>query len=746
MNKTNPLIKKYGKEKRWVNYSLMPREGRITKIPFSPITKKNASSMKASDWGTFKEALEVNKDQIGIVFTEEKLLLGIDIDHCLNDNQIEHEQKEQIVQLLIESDTYTEISPSKTGLHLYFGLTGPLGLEANRSGNFECYTQGRYFTVTGNSYKEEKDVRTITQEEALCLLKIIGYPWSKHSDESISKIESISTKQKLSDSGGSKKINLDSETILKKMFSSQNGEKIKNLYVGDTSEYKKDSSSADMALLAHLAFWTRRNAQQMEEIWLASPLGKREKTLTRKDYRDRSIQKAIDNCKEIYESSSMKIETQMNQEAPELNLLFSTYKGEKIFTQNTENICRILRSHPKFKDRFRYDAFKNTFEFAFLNPVQVNFIWRDFQDHDTIDIQTEISILFPCFAKVGKEMIYDAIIKVSKENEIDSAMDWVKTLQWDNTLRLDTWLSKTYSVVDDVYHRAVASNWFKGLVKRLIEPGCKFDHVLVLEGEQGIKKSTSLAILGSPFPNANWHVETAMSTDNKDFFMQFQGKAIIEFSEGETLSRTEVKRMKAIITMQFDKFRPPYGRMSVDFPRRCVFAMTTNQEEYLKDETGNRRWLPVACIGIANIDWLKENIKQLYAEAYYRITILKETVWEFPEEEMRLAQNSRRIHDPNEDNIAHWYFNKLKPLDREVGITTYQVFRDVYCNGMTPQKGLDKFTEMAIAGVLRDSLKLDNRRKMVDGVQGKRWFASVLTKQGALPIPETEEEKVYNSF
>ena len=198
------------------------------------------------------------------------------------------------------------------------------------------------------------------------------------------------------------------------------------------------------------------------------------------------------------------------------------------------------------------------------------------------------------------------------------------------------------------------------MVKRIVFPGCKFDYVLVLEGEQGIKKSMSLAVLGG-----NWHSETTMSTDNKDFFMQFAGKAIIEFSEGETLSRTEVKRMKAIITVQSDRYRVPFDRMTQDFPRRCVFAMTTNQSEYLKDETGNRRWLPVAVVAEeANIEWLQANRDQLFAEAYSRV-LAGEKIYEFPKEETERQQAARMIHDPNADLVAEWYYNELRIEERE---------------------------------------------------------------------------------
>lgn len=415
-----------------------------------------------------------------------------------------------------------------------------------------------------------------------------------------------------------------------------------------------------------------------------------------------------------------------------IDLLFTIKKTKdketKVFTLNTENICRVLNQHESFAGTIRYDKFSNQIE------IKENNIWREFGVGDEIVIQTKISILFQCFGNVNKQMVFDAIVKVARDNSIDSAIDYLKSITWDNTARLDHWLAHTYGVPDDEYHRSVASNWLKGLVKRLVVPGSKFDYVLVLEGEQGAKKSSSLGVLGG-----DWHVETAMSTDNKDFFMQFPGKAIIEFSEGETLSRTEVKRMKAIITMQKDRYRLPYARTTQDFPRRCVFAMTTNDNEYLKDETGNRRWLPVATIfPEANIDWLTENRDQLFAEAYHRVITLRETTYEFPKEETREAQDSRMVTDPNTDLVAEWYYTTLTDTDRANGITAHQVFSQcLHKNwGGAPMK---KWEEMMIINILKKSLKLNKKRMMVNGAQANRWFGEEAIIPTATQIELTEQ-------
>jgi len=400
-----------------------------------------------------------------------------------------------------------------------------------------------------------------------------------------------------------------------------------------------------------------------------------------------------------------------------LNLLYVEKAKQRVYTMCTENICRILRVHKVSIAGLRYDEFRNLYEIKFISKD-----WRAIDDQDAVTIQTKISIQYEFFQKVGKEMVRDAIVQVANENTYDSAKDYIKAIKWDETPRLESWLTQTYGVSEDIYHKAVGPIWLKGLVKRIVDPGCKFDYVLVLEGEQGSKKSTSLSILGR-----DWHVETTMGTENKDFFMQFQGKAIIEFSEGETLSRTEVKRMKAIITTQVDTFRPPYGRVTKDFPRRCVFAMTTNQNEYLKDETGNRRWLPVTLqLPQANIEWLKENRDQLLAEAYHRVVVLEEDVYNLPQQETIFQQSLRRVLDPNSDRIVNWYFNDLTDAHREAGITTEQVYKDCLNNGFT-SRPKSRADDMSIASVLREVLKLEKKQVMIEYVRMYRYYETNAT-------------------
>ena len=275
-------------EKIWVNWKYEKTDkGELTKVPYSALITGKASSTNPDTWARY-DSLNLNMG-IGIMFPLDHTILGVDIDHCLEKDTttIIHEEKETIVNFLIEADTYTEISPSKTGVHLWFKLSDSFIPEVKKHAPYEMYTSGRYFTVTNSPYKEPKPIRTISSKEAVTLLSILGYPWVR--DVGTHVMPPISVQSVLED-----------QILLDKMFSSKNGPSIKKLYDGDITQHNNDHSSADMALCSHLVFWTQGNATQIERLWLKSPLSARDKTSIRKDYRQRTITNAIRGCSEFY--------------------------------------------------------------------------------------------------------------------------------------------------------------------------------------------------------------------------------------------------------------------------------------------------------------------------------------------------------------------------------------------------------------------------------------------------------------
>jgi predicted P-loop ATPase len=171
--------------------------------------------------------------------------------------------------------------------------------------------------------------------------------------------------------------------------------------------------------------------------------------------------------------------------------------------------------------------------------------------------------------------------------------NWLNSLSWDGNERLDTWLSTYLDAEDNDYTRAVGRKFLLGAVARAMEPGCKMDSLLVLEADQGDHKSTACQILGG-----EWYMD-GLGSENKldrDACMAMGMSWIVELAEiDEHIRGGANSRLKNFISRQVDTYKPPYGRALLRVPRSCVFIGTTNCDAYLRDPTGNRRYLPVRC-------------------------------------------------------------------------------------------------------------------------------------------------------
>ena len=386
--------------------------------------------------------------------------------------------------------------------------------------------------------------------------------------------------------------------------------------------------------------------------------------------------------------------------------------GKKVYNRCTENVLRILNAHPDLKDRFRFDKWTQKMEIKKGNR------WFDLTDEDYVPIQCAISAMYAQFRLLSKPMTIDAVNEACQANSYDSAIDYVRGIEWDGFGRIDSWLEKAYGCQQTEYHKAVGANFFKGIVKRIIQPGCKFDTVMIVEGKQGCGKSTSLSIIAG-----KWYLETTASADSKDFFTQFKGKLLIEFSEGEILSRSDTKKMKAIISTAVDTYRVSYGRIDKDYPRRCVFTMTTNQENYLKDETGNRRFLPVVVENeMVDLDWIKRNRDQMFAEALNRVEILEESVHEYPREEAEKLQKEKMEENPFHTRVQEWSENPKKygvEFDAEnAGITVSDVWE--YALGGNISR-LGKAESAKIIMALKN-LGYESKKLQISGIRKWRWF------------------------
>lgn len=663
-------------------------KGKPTKVPYR-ISGTKASTTDSSSWSTYEDAVKYRSKFDGIGFCFDGSVLGVDLDHVLKDGNM----SKSVEEFIHQANTYTEISPSKNGLHLLFNLTEPLTLDAHKKRNddgtvFECYTEKRFFTYTEDPYKD-LPVRTIDAVEALELLSLLGYPWKvSQSHRSVGTLaQEVVT-------------HTDAE-VLQLMFESKNGKEVQALYLGDTSKYNNDLSSADMALCNHLAFWTRKNFEQIERLWMGSPLGQREKTSKRSDYRNATVQHAIDITKEVYTPKKI-LSSYTTSDFVGMTLRRSR---SGIPYNDTTNALIALKGHQKYASTIKYN----------LWTLDIEYNGAAITEKDIYDIQYFLQYEVGLNG-ITKAIVYEAIQKQAFDNQYDEARDWLDGLKWDGVSRLPAWLHKSCGVDADEYFAAIGQQWMCGMVRRMVEPGCVFDYVLTLVGDQGIGKTSFFRIIGG-----KWYKSHTENVDNKDFMLKLRGACLIDLDEGATLSRSDSIKIKSVITGVVDEYRAPYDRVTQKYPRRFVFSMSTNDVEPFRDLTGNRRYWVVRAPSTINFSWLEENRDQLFAEAYHLIKSGAKLL-DVPMDVAQQLQDETTMKDEWFNPIMAWMWEKEKYRkgDEEFSVS----IRDIYegALGGTEIHRMDTRTEMKIGNILRNDLKMIKKRTRASGARQNRFF------------------------
>ncbi|KDO00823.1 VapE domain-containing protein [Pseudomonas donghuensis] len=251
--------------------------------------------------------------------------------------------------------------------------------------------------------------------------------------------------------------------------------------------------------------------------------------------------------------------------------------------------------------------------------------------------------------RVKATHVIEAVSVVAHDNAFHPVREYLAKLEWDRVPRLGVWLHKILGVTLNDYSAKVGKRWMISAVARVMRPGCKADTVMILEGAQGAGKSTAMSILGG-----QWFMDTPFTLGDKDAFQAIRGKWIVELGELDSFNKAESTKAKQFFSASTDTYRESYGRRTSDVPRQCVFVGTTNQDEYLKDATGNRRYWPVACIKV-DLDKLREVRDQLWAEAMF--CYLAGDIWWVTREEEEMfskEQEERFVVDEWEGPILEW--------------------------------------------------------------------------------------------
>lgn len=302
--------------------------------------------------------------------------------------------------------------------------------------------------------------------------------------------------------------------------------------------------------------------------------------------------------------------------APEAGRKWIYVRGG-VLAANLTNTITLLRSTPQWQGIVSFDEFANSIHLAGTPPwatIPLDQPWSEYDNNLATDWvqQNELN--------VSRDTVAAAVWTIAHDRAFHPVRQYLERCRWDGTPRLDGWATTYLGVAptwrsgpNDIqlpgYVETVAARWMISAVARVMQPGCKADCALILEGPQDRKKSTALRTLADP-----WFTDDFSEFGTKDAAIETAGVWIIELAELDSINRADTSKIKSFMSRQIDRYRAPYAQFPTSQPRQCIFAGSVNHQEYLKDETGGRRFWPLRCRRI-DIDALARDRDQLWAEA-----------------------------------------------------------------------------------------------------------------------------------
>jgi len=347
------------------------------------------------------------------------------------------------------------------------------------------------------------------------------------------------------------------------------------------------------------------------------------------------------------------------------------------YTQDRLNLRTVLSMDPRWRGQLWLDAAR---EIVMVGDDRAS-------DVSAVDIANWCAENYD-WRTLPVATVIEAISSVAHENRKDPLREMVEGATWDGEPRIDTWLERSICAEKRPHARKIARRWLIQAAARALDPGCQADTVLVLVGPQGCGKSTLLRLLAGD----DWFSDTVFDMGSKDRFVAINSAWIYEVAELASFRRSRSDSIKAFISSRQDNYRAPFARSMTVHDRRTVIVATTNEDEFLSDSTGSRRFWPVRVSGPLDRAWIASNRLQLIAEAAQAYRAGERWYLDGDEDADRVAASEdHEEQDPWHDEVLAWAIAKPDPITAAMAL--------VDCLGM-PRDRLTKSDQMRIGRIL----------------------------------------------
>jgi putative DNA primase/helicase len=611
-------------------------EVKLNKIPIDPQTLNSADTTDPLTWGTYEaclEALPVALEEwqyeagaayrgggLGFVFAADDPYAGVDLDGCVDQGtgRIAAWAQTHVDTLA----SYTEITPSGTGLHIL--VAGVLPPKGRKKGAVEMYSYARFFTMTG--------------------WHLTGTPTTiEGRDEALQAFHTtifggVRPTQAPPPSG---LVTLDDTVLLAKAKAARNGEHFAALVTGDWTGYASHSE-ADMSLCVRLAFWSQ-SSEQIDRLFRQSGLmrDKWEEMRGTQTYGARTIAEALARQTEHYrvvDASAQHPNGNTAASAPGWMAALLCNKSGTPQQTIGNFILALQHLDPWHNKGLWYDSVREQHMLG-ARPVS--------DDEATVAglrVEQVAEIRITNLALMGRALDY-----VARQTTRDLLQEWVATLPEVSVSDLLTSWLRTYAHVPDTVSDAYVADVSRiipvAMIARILDPGCQYRYVPILEGPENAGKSKlTKALAGRDVYGRSWHVALSAGMEGKEAHMMLDGALIAELEELSSYTKTDENRMKALITAETDSFIPKFANKRVDHPRRTCFIATVNPEgdgAYLKGQSGNTRFLPIRVADI-DIPGFLATRTRLFAEAKAFYLAHRDTWWQLACEEDAQGEREER--------------------------------------------------------------------------------------------------------